>query len=386
MEFSLDEETRMVQEMARDFAAAELAPRAKQADLDETLDTKVFDLMNENGLMGLTVPEEYGGTGLGNVALTAVLEELNYACASTGVSVSVHNSLVGAPITKVGTEEQKQAWLPDVASGKRIGAYCLTEAQAGSDAGGLKCAAVEDGDHFRLTGTKMWVTNGGWAGLFIIYAVTDPDAPKGRGITAFIVPREAEGLSVGKHEHKTGIRGSSTTEILLEDVRVPAANILGERGRGFPLALATLDGGRIGIAAQALGLARACIDAAVKYSNEREQFGRTIGNFQAIQWKLADMATRYEAAKLLVYKAAEMRDRGEPCTRQAAQAKLFASQTANFCADECLQIHGGAGYTDDFHVERLFRDARITEIYEAATDIHRLVIARSLLTASPTTK
>jgi butyryl-CoA dehydrogenase len=379
MDFEFDQDLNMVRDMARSFAETELAPRARQHDEREAIDPAVLKQLAELGLWGLTIPEEYGGTGLGNLPLAVVLEELNRACASTGVTVSVHNSLVAAPLRKWGNEEQRRAWLPKLATGELIGSYCLTEANAGSDAAALRTTAVRDGNEYVLDGTKLWVTNGGLAGLYIVYARTDPNVSKAKGISAFLVPRATLGLSVGKHEKKTGIRGSSTTEILLESARVPAANLLGELNRGFHLAMDTLDGGRIGIAAQALGIGQACLEAALKYSKEREQFGQPIGNFQAIQWKLADMSTQLDAARFLTYRAAWLRDRGEPCSRQAAQAKLMASRTANFCADECLQIHGGAGYTDDFHVERLFRDARITELYEGVTDIQRLVIARSLL-------
>jgi len=379
MDFSLTEDLGMVRDMARDFADSELAPRAKAHDQNEAIDEEVYGKLAEVGFWGLTVPEEYGGAGLGNLALASVLMELNRACASTGVTVSVHNSLVSAPILKFGTDELKKTWLPRLASGELIGAYCLTEANAGSDAAALKTTAEKDGDDYVLNGTKMWVTNGSIAGLYIVYARTDPDAKKARGISAFLVPRDTPGLSVGKHEKKTGIRGSSTTEIVFDGVRVPAANMLGELNRGFPIAMDTLDGGRIGIASQSVGVGQACLDAAIKYSKEREQFGQPIANFQAIQWKLADMSSRLEGARLMTFRAAWLRDSGEPCGQAASQAKLSASTTANFCADETLQIHGGAGYTDDFHVERLFRDARITEIYEGATDIQRIVIARSLL-------
>ena len=379
MEFELGEDLTMVRDMARDFAEKELMPRATKHDRDETLDREIFPMLAELGMFGLIIPEEYGGSGLGNVELCTVLMELNRACASTGVTVSVHNSLVASPIKRHGTEEQKKAWLPKLASGELIGAYCLTEANAGSDAAALATTAVEDGDHFVLNGTKLWVTNGADAGLYIVYTRTDPDQPKARGISAFLVPRDTPGLTVGKKELKAGIRGSSTTEILLENVRVPKENLLGERGRGFHLAMDTLDGGRIGIASQAVGIGQACLEASVKYSNERQQFDQPLANFQAIQWKIADMGTRIEAARLLTWKAAQLRDRDLPCNLEAAQAKLFASQSANFAADECLQIHGGAGYTDDFHVERLFRDARITEIYEGASDIQRIVIARKLI-------
>jgi butyryl-CoA dehydrogenase len=379
MDFALDQELTMVRDMAREFAEKELRSRAAQFDREERIAPDVFEKLGELGLWGLTVPEEYGGAGMGNLALSAVLMEINRACASTGVTLSVHNSLLGAPLRRFGNEAQKRAWLPEVASGERIGAYCLTEPNSGSDAAALRTVAVRSGDEWVLDGTKVWVTNGGIAGLFVVYARTDPAAPKAKGISAFLVPRETPGLSVGKHEKKTGIRGSSTTEILLQGARIPATNLLGELNRGFTVAMDTLDGGRIGIAAQAVGIAQACLEASVKYSRERRQFQAPIGEFQAIQFKLSDMATRIEASRLLTFRAAWMRDRGEPCSREAAQAKLFSSLTANFCADEAVQIHGGAGYTDEFPVERFFRDARITEIYEGATDIQRIVIARSVL-------
>ena len=381
MDFELNEDLTLLRDMARDFAESELVPRAARHDREETIDPEVLAKLSELGLMGLTVPEEHGGAGMGNLALSVVLEEVNRGCASTGVTLSVHNSLVGAPIKRFGTPEQKHEWLPKLATGEVIGAYCLTEAGAGSDAAALTTTAVRDGDGWVLNGTKLFVTNGSWAGLYVVYARTDPEAPKAKGISAFLVPRTTPGLSVGKKEKKTGIRGSSTTEIIFENCRVPASNLLGEQGKGFHLAMDTLDGGRIGIAAQAVGIGRACLEASIKYSNERVQFGKPIGAFQAIQWKLADMSARLDAARLKMYKAAWLRDRGDRCTLAAAEAKLLASIAANFCADECLQIHGGAGYTDHFHVERLFRDARITEIYEGATDIQRLVIARTLLTA-----
>jgi butyryl-CoA dehydrogenase len=259
-----------------------------------------------------------------------------------------------------------------------LGAYSLSEAGSGSDAASLRATAVKDGDSWVLNGTKMWVTTGDRAGLTVVYMRTDPEAPKARGISAFLVPAGTPGFTIGKKEKKTGIRGSSTVELCFEDCRLPESSLMGEVNKGFQIAMDTLDGGRIGIGAQAVGIGRACLEAAVKYSKEREQFGRPIAHFHAIQWKLADMSTRLEASRMLVQRAAWLRDKGMPCNREAAQAKLLASTVANFCADECLQIHGGAGYTDDFHVERLFRDARITEIYEGATDIQRMVIARSL--------
>ncbi|MEO6710840.1 MAG: acyl-CoA dehydrogenase family protein [Planctomycetota bacterium] len=379
MNFSLTEELELIQKMARDFADTELLPRATKHDREEAIDPAVMQGMADLGMWGLTIPEEYGGSGLGNLALCLVLEEINRACASTGVTLSVHNSLVCAPIIKFATPELKREWLPRMATGEILGAYCLTEPNSGSDAAALTTRAVKDGNDYVIDGTKIWVTSGSLAGLLIVYARTNPDVQKARGITAFLVDPTAKGVHVGKKESKCGIRGSPAVEMQFSGARVPASNILGTLDRGFQIALDTLDGGRIGIASQAVGIGQACLDAAIKYSKEREQFGKTISNFQAIQWKLADMAMRLEASRMLVHKAAWLRDQQLPCGPQAATAKLCASQAANFAADECLQIHGGAGYTDHFHVERLFRDARITEIYEGATDIQRLVIARSLL-------
>ncbi len=379
MEFQLTEEQQMVRDMARDFATNQLLPRARQHDEEGAIAPEVFEGLGELGLWGLTIGEEHGGSGLGNLELALVLEELNAGCASTGVTVSVHNSLLGSPIKRFGSKEQQDLWLPQLATGERIGAYCLTEPNAGSDAAAVRTTARRDGDDWVLDGTKIYVTNGGFAGLFIVYARTNPDEKGAKGMSAFLVPRETPGLSIGKAEKKTGIRGSSTTEVLFENARVPASALLGQENQGFTVAMDTLDGGRIGIASQGLGIGRACLEASIRYAKEREQFGRPIGHFQAIQWKLADMSTQLDAARLLVHRAAMKRDSGERCSYEAAQAKLFASEVCNFCADECLQIHGGAGYTDDFEVERLFRDARITEIYEGATDIQRIVIARSLL-------
>ena len=379
MDFALTEELTLIRDTVREFAEGELMPRAAQHDRDERLDPALFDMIGELGLWGLIVPEDHGGSELGNLVLAVVLEELNRACASTGVTVSVHNSLVCSPVVKYGTDEQKQRWLPALASGEILGCYSLSEAGSGSDAAALKATATRDGNEWVLDGTKLWVTSGELAGLVIVYLRTNPDVPKAKGITAFLVPTDAPGFSVGKKELKTGLRGSSTTELIFDGVRVGDDAVLGEVDCGFPIALDTLDGGRIGIGAQAVGIGQACLEASVKYAKEREQFGKPIGHFQAIQWKLADMSARLDASRLKVRHAAWLRDRGEPCGREAAEAKLIASTTVNFCPDECVQIHGGAGYTDHFHVERLFRDARITEIYEGATDIQRLVIARHLL-------
>ena len=377
--FELSEELTLVRDSAREFAEKELMPRATQHDRDGHIDAGLLKAIGAMGFWGLTVPEEYGGAGLGNLALAIVLEELNRGCAATGVTVSVHNSLLGAPIKKFGNDAQKQQWLPKLATGEVLGAYALTEPGAGSDAAALSTRAVRNGDHFVLDGNKIWVTSGSMAGLVLVYARTNQDAPKAKGITAFLVPANTPGMRVGKKELKCGIRGSPAVELIFENCRVPATSVIGQIDRGFPIALDTLDGGRIGIAAQAVGIARACLEEAVKYAKVRQQFGKPIASFQAIQHKLADMQTRIDASRMLVHKAAWLRDRGDSCGREAAEAKLFASQSANYCADECLQIHGGAGYTDHFIAERLFRDARISEIYEGATDIQRLVIARAVL-------
>jgi alkylation response protein AidB-like acyl-CoA dehydrogenase len=291
----------------------------------------------------------------------------------------VHNSLLCSPINKWGTEEQKKTWLPKLATGECLGAYALTEPGSGSDAAAMVTRGVKDGDHYVINGTKIWVTTGSMAGLVLVYVRTNPDVPKAKGVSAFLVPAGTPGMKVGTKEMKCGIRGSPAVELEFDNCRVPAKNMLGQLDRGFPIAMDTLDGGRIGIAAQSVGIAQACLEEAIKYAKVRVQFGKPIAHFQAIQHKIADMQTKIDAARMLVQKAAWLRDANEPCGRQAAEAKLFASQSANFCADECLQIHGGAGYTDHFIAERLFRDARITEIYEGATDIQRLVIARAVL-------
>mgnify|MGYP003627919397 FL=1 len=379
MDFELTEELAMIRDMAREFAQQELLPRATKHDRQGFIDPEVFQMMGDLGIWGLTVPEAYGGTEVGNLALSLVLEEINHACASTGVTASVHGSLVCSTLVKHASDAIKQEWLPKLATGEVIGAYSLSEAASGSDAAALEATAVQDGDEWVLNGTKLWVTSGEQAGMFLTYVRTNPTVSKAKGITAFVIPRDTPGFTVGKSEKKTGLRGSSTNELILDNVRLSKDRIVGELNRGFHVAMDALDGGRIGIASQAVGIGRACLEASVKYAKEREQFGKPIGQFQAIQWKLADMSTKLDASRMLTHKAAWMRDNGQDCGQMASQAKLMSSITANFCADECLQIHGGAGYTDDFHVERLFRDARVTEIYEGVTDIQRLVIARKLL-------
>jgi len=378
MDFSLGAEHRLVQQTAREFASAEILPIAAQLDEEHRFPAEIVRKLGELGMMGMMVPEEYGGAGMDTLAYIIALEEISRACAGTGVIMSVNNSLVCDPILRFGTEAQKRRYLPILASGREIGCYCLTEPSAGSDAASLRTTARDDGDSWVLDGTKVFVTNGVEAWVCIVYARSEP-LEGAHGISAFIVEKDRAGISVGKVERKLGINASSTCEILLEDCRIPKENLLGERGQGFKIALSTLDGGRIGIAAQAIGIARAAMEDALAYARERRQFGRRIVEFQAIQWKFADMATRIEAARWLAYRAAWLRDRGRRHTLEASMAKLFASETAMWAAHQAVQILGGYGYIKDYPVERYFRDAKITEIYEGTSEIQRLVIARNLL-------
>ncbi|MBI3856277.1 MAG: acyl-CoA dehydrogenase [Planctomycetes bacterium] len=380
MTFTLSTEEALIQQTAREFADKELAPLAPKIDQNGEIPRAVLEKMASLGFLGMLTPETYGGVGLTNLALALVQLEINRACASTGVTMSVHNSLCQSPLLKFGTDEQKQKYLPRLARGEWIGAYSLTEPVSGTDAAALITTATREGGDFVIRGTKNFVTNGGFADLFILFARTDPrPEAKQTGISAFIVERSWKGLTVGKNEKKMGIRGSSTTTLFFDGCRVPAANVLGKEGDGLKIALSTLDGGRIGIASQATGIAMACLDASVKYAKERKQFDRPIGDFQAIQWKIAEMATDIDAAKLLIFRAARMRDAGEPHTKEASMAKLFASTMANRHANQAVQIHGGVGYIKDFPVERYFRDAKITEIYEGTSEVQRIVVARSLL-------
>jgi butyryl-CoA dehydrogenase len=378
VQFTLTDEQRMIQETAREFAEKEIAPVADHHNREGKFPLEIVKKLGKMGFLGMVVPEQYGGTQAGNLALVLALEEINRACASTGVTMSVQNSLVEAPIVHWGSEEVKRKYLPKLATGEFLGAYALSEPGSGSDAAGLVTAAVRDGDHFVLNGTKNFITTGAEADLTLVMARTDT-SHKTRGITAFVVERGTKGYVVGKKEDKLGLRASSTVQLVFEDARVPASQVLGEVGSGFKIAMHTLDGGRIGIAAQAAGIARACLDASIKYAGEREAFGQPIGKFQAIQFKIADMATRLEAARLLVYNAARLKDAGQPHGMEAAMAKLFASEMANDAARNAVQIHGGAGYLEDFPVERYLRDARITEIYEGTSEIQRIVIARHML-------
>lgn len=378
MDFDLPEDLQMLQQAAREFAQNELAPRAAEADKEESWVGEQIQLCAEMGFLGMAVPEPYGGSDLGALGSSLVLMEINKACAATGTTVSVHNSLTCESIARYGNDEQKQRYLPKLATGEMLGAYCLSEAGSGSDAGSLVCKATADGDDWILDGTKLWISHGNKADLAVVFARTDADAGT-RGITAFLVETSWDGYKPGKKERKMGLRGSPTVELQLDNVRVPAANVLGEVNEGFKIAMGLLDGGRIGIASQAVGIAEACLDASVKYAGEREQFGKPIAAFGAIQEKVADMATRIDASRLLVLRAATLKDGGRPYGREASMAKLEASRSANYCAKEAVQIHGGAGYTRDFPVERYFRDARVTEIYEGTTEIQKLVIARTYL-------
>ncbi|HZN63374.1 MAG TPA: acyl-CoA dehydrogenase [Planctomycetota bacterium] len=380
MNFDLSEDERLVQQTARDFADRVLRPRAAEFDRTGSIPREVLSQMAELGFMGMLIPEEHGGSGLDNFCLALVQMEVNRACASTGVTMSVHNSLFASPLIRFATGAQKKAILPKAARAEWIGAYSLSEPGSGSDAGALRATAVRKGGHWVLNGTKNFVTNGGIADIFIVFARTHPDpALKTKGISAILVERTAKGLVVGKHESKLGIRGSTTTELAFQDCQVPLENLVGGENEGFKVAMVTLDGGRIGIAAQAVGIAQACLDASIKYAKERRQFGKPIGEFQAIQWKLANMATDIDAARYLVLRAARLRDEGKPHVVEASMAKLFAADMVNRHASEAVQIHGGVGYVKEFSVERYFRDAKITEIYEGTSEIQRMVIARTLL-------
>jgi butyryl-CoA dehydrogenase len=378
MDFILDEQQQMIQDMTRQFADERIAPEAAEIDRDHKYPAEIIKEMGELGLMGIAIPDEYGGAGMGYVEYVLALTEVSRACASTGVIMSVNNSLVCDPFRIFGTEEQKQKYLVPLASGQKLGAFSLSEAGSGTDAGAMSCRAREDGDEWVLDGTKLWCTNGREADIIIIFATIDPEL-KGKGICAFIVEAGTPGFTVSKLEDKLGIRGSSTAEFVLENCRIPKENLLGPMGKGMRVAFTTLDGGRIGIASQALGIGDAAIAAAAKFANEREQFGRPIGSFQAIQWMLADMKTELEAARLLTLKAASLKDAGEPFTLYSAMCKLKASEAASFCANKAIQIHGGYGYTTDYPVERYLRDAKITEIYEGTSEAQRMVISREVL-------
>lgn len=378
MDFSLSKQQNLFLQMIREFAEKEVKPLAAEVDESESFPIETVEKMAKLGIMGIPFPTEYGGAGGDNQLYTMAVEELSRVCATTGVIVSAHTSLCCAPIMENGTPEQKAKYLPKLCSGEWIGAFGLTEPNAGTDASAQQTMAVKEGDHYVLNGNKIFITNAAHAHVYIIMAMTDKS--KGtRGISAFIVERDFPGFSIGKKEKKMGIRGSATCELIMENCIVPAENLLGQEGKGFSIAMKTLDGGRIGIASQALGIAQGAMDETVKYVKERKQFGKAIGQFQNTQFQLADLQTRIEAARLLVRKAAYKKDMKLPYSADAAMAKLFAAETAMDMTTKAVQFHGGYGYTREYPVERMMRDAKITEIYEGTSEVQRMVIASNLL-------
>ena len=378
MDFALTEEQELIQRTAREFALKEVLPKAAEIDRQHRFPAELVRRMAELGFLGISVPEEYGGAGLDYVTYVLVMEEISRACASTGVIMSVNNSLVCDPIAKFGTDAQKQEWLTPLARGEFLGCFCLSEPDAGSDAAAQKTMARAQGDEFVISGTKNWITNGPNARVAVLMAMTEPE--KGHhGITSFLLPLDTKGVTLGPPDKKLGIRGSQSCQIFLDEVSVPRSAVLGEVGGGFKVAMSTLDGGRIGIAAQALGIARACLEDSVAYAGQRKTFGKPISEHQAIQWKVADMAADIDAARMLTLWAATLKDKGTRHTTESAMAKLLASDVANRAAREAIQIFGGYGYIEDFPVERHFRDAKITEIYEGTSEIQRIVIAASLI-------
>jgi alkylation response protein AidB-like acyl-CoA dehydrogenase len=377
MEFELTPEQREIRALTRDFAQTEIEPNAADWDREHRFPKDLYEKLAELGLMGVCVPEEYGGAGADFVSYMLVLEELSRADAGVGVTVAVHTSACTLPLLTFGTEEQRARFVPPLARGEGLGAFALTEPEAGSDAGALRTRADAVDDGWRITGAKQWITNGAHASTFLLFARTDPDAPGARGVSAFVL--DAEHVRVTRDEEKLGLNSSATNDIVIEGAEVGADRLLHDEGRGFRVAMQTLDGGRIGIGAQAVGIAQAAYDVAREYAKERHTFGKRIADHQAIQFKLADMATEIDAARLLVHRAAWLRQNGRPHTEEGAKAKLFASEMARRQTAEAIQILGGYGYTKEFPVERYYRDAKITEIYEGTSEIQRLVIARSIL-------
>ncbi|HIF06861.1 MAG TPA: acyl-CoA dehydrogenase [Gemmatimonadetes bacterium] len=373
----LSEQEKMFQRAVRDFAVSEIAPRTIEMDQAQCIHPGLIDQMFELGLMGIEVPELYGGTGADFFTSVLVVEELSKVDPSVGVLVDVQNTLVVNALRRWGSDRQKSHYFPKLAA-DTVGAYALSEVGSGSDAFALACRATRNGDDWLLNGQKMWITNGDEAGVYIVFATVDPDAGY-KGITAFLVDRDFDGFTVGKKEDKLGIRASSTTELVLADVRVPADNVLGQIGSGYKVAIETLNEGRIGIGAQMLGLAQGALDHTIRYVKEREQFGRSIASFQGVQFQLADMATEVEAARLLVYNAARLKDTGQPFMAQAAMAKLFASEMAQRVASMCIDLHGGYGFTKEYPVEKLYRDAKIGTIYEGTSNMQRQTIAKALI-------
>ena len=377
--FTLSDEHKMIQKAARDFAEKEIKPIATEFDESGDFPLETIKKMGEMGFMGIEVPEKYGGAGMDTLAYVLALEEICKADASHGTIMSVNNSLFNYGLLIFGTEEQKQKFLVPIASGEKVGAYSLTEPMSGSDASTMRSRAVRDGDEYILNGRKSWVSGGPVADLVVVFMMTDPDAGH-RGMSCFLVDASLPGFIRAKKEPKMGIRASATSELVFEDYRCPAENLLGKEGEGFKIAMTVLDAGRIGIASQALGISEAAYEASVEYAKEREAFGKKIGQFQGISFKLADMKTRIEASRLLIHQAAYAKERykttGERFTLEASMAKLFASETATFCADAAVQIHAGMGYSKELPIERYYRDAKITEIYEGTSEIQRMVIAR----------
>lgn len=377
MELRFTEEQEMMRKMVRDFAESEIAPWIERMEEGE-FPREILKKMAELGLMGITIPEEYGGSEMDFTSYIIAINELSKVSATMGVILSVHTSVGTNPILYFGTEEQKRKYVPKLAAGEYLGAFCLTEPSAGSDAASLKTRAVKQGDQYIINGSKVFITNGGEADTYIVFASTNPELGS-KGVSAFIVEKDTPGLVIGKDEHKMGLHGSRTVQLTFEDMQVPAENLLGQAGEGFKIAMANLDVGRIGIAAQSLGIAEAALQEATNYSKERKQFGKPIATQQGLAFKLADMATSVEAAKLLVYRAANLRAQGLPCGKEASMAKLFASKTAVDVSIEAVQVHGGYGYTKEYAVERYFRDAKVTEIYEGTSEIQRLVISKQLI-------
>jgi acyl-CoA dehydrogenase len=376
MNLRFTEEQEMMRKMVRDFAQSEIAPFVEKMEEGE-FPTEILKKMGELGLMGIPVPEEYGGSEMDFISYIIAIHEISKVSATVGVILSVHTSVGTNPILYFGTEEQKGKYVPKLAAGEYLGAFCLTEPSAGSDAASLKTRAVKKDDHYVLNGSKVFITNGGEADVYIVFASTNPEAgPK--GVSAFIVDKDTPGFIVGKDEHKMGLYGSRTVQLTFEDMKVPAENLLGQEGEGFKIAMSNLDSGRIGIAAQALGIAEAALEAATDYAKERVQFGKPIAAQQGVGFKLADMATSVEAAKLLIYRAAQLRSEGQKCGIEASMAKLFASRAAVEVTTEAIQVFGGYGYTKDYPVERYFRDAKVTEIYEGTSEIQKIVISKQL--------
>ncbi len=377
MDFRLDDDQRQLRDALRDFCENEIAPQAATRDEEGKFEEGLVEKLGEMGLFGTYIPAEYGGTGLDYISYVMTVEELSRACGATGILVSAHHSLAVDPIIAYGTEEQKQKYLPKMATGEWVGCYSLTEPGSGSDAGAARCMAVADGDHWVINGTKNFVTNGNDAHVYVLFAVTDPDDPR-RRMSAFIVERDTPGFTIGKLEKKLGIKASSTAELIFEDCRIPKDALLGERGKGLSIALATLDGGRIGVAAQAVGISQAALDCATDYAKTRVQFERPIAKFQAIQWKLAEMQILLQASRVLMYRAAYLKQNKQPFGTEAAMAKVHASEASSKITSMCIQVYGGYGYCQDYPAERLLRDARITELYEGTSEIQRLVIGRQL--------